>query len=435
MWTTIAWRLQEFEGHDVRMYCQKKEGKENLQGMVLQLSSLGEALRWVGRDGYILCEDEQDMSKFRKMGFKCYGGNKFTEKIESNRLFESTIAQKAGLSVANYHEIKNPQEGISYIKAHPDAWCLKQYGIAPKEWNYVGKDDDGFDTILQLEWILQHPMFKKNKQAKFMLQEKIDGLEFAVGAFWMYGEWLRDSNGNIFIEHNREHKKMLDNDAGVSCGEMGTVMAFTGKHQRLFSETLDKLTPILREEASDVCLNIDANCGIVEEGEESKAYLFELTTRTGYPASALQEHLLDGNVGQFYANLIDNKQGEFSYNEQWGVVTCLGSGDYPHESVEVNHDESFKNQPIRFAFDKDNWDKHIAPEYIKYDEKRGVYRIASDYAWIASVCCSDDSIEESNKKCLEIMEKIDVRSPVYRTDIGEKFSRKELPKLIELGYL
>lgn len=434
MWTTIAWRLQEFEGQDVRIFCKKKEGKEHLKGMVQQFNSMTEALLWVGKDGYILCEDEEDMTPYRKLGYKCYGGNKFTARIEADRMFESEIAKKAGIAVANYYPIKTPQEGIEYIKKHPDAWCLKQYGNAPKEWNYVGKDDDGTDTILQLEWIMQHPLFQKHKEAKFMLQEKIEGLEFAVGAFWQYSDWLRDKDGNIFIEHNREHKKMLDNDAGVSCGEMGTVLALTGKESKLFKETLEKLTPILKKEASDVCLDIDANCGIVEENGESKAYLFELTPRSGYPCSALQEYLIK-SVGDFYANLIDGKQGEFEYDEKWGVVTCLGASDYPHESIEDNHNDSFKNQPIRFDFKKDKWDKHIAPEYIRYDKEKEVYRIADDYAWIASVCSSNESIEEANKECLEIMEKVEVRAPVYRTDIGTKFSRKELPQLIRMGYL
>lgn len=303
-------------------------------------------------------------------------------------------------------------------------------GRAPKEWNFVGKEDDGSDVILQLEWIRQSPQFKKIGSVPFMLQEVVDGIEFATGAFWMYDDWLRDANGDIFIEVNKEHKKMLDGNLGISCGEMGTVLAFKSDATKLFEETLEKLTPVLEKECPDICIDVDANCGVVEEDGKSKAYPFELTIRPGYPACAIQEYLLDSPVGEFYANMIDGRQGEFDYKKTWGVVTNIGTGDYPHESVEDNHPDTFKNQPVKMTLDE-----HVNPAYVKWDEEKEVYRIADDYAWAATVCFDGKSIEEANKKCVEAMEKIEVRSPVFRTDIGEKFAKKELSKLEALGYL
>ncbi len=429
-WSSAAFRIQELEGHDVRIFCKKKEGKEHLQGIVKHVDTLAEGLRWVGRDGYILSEDEADVTFLRTQGFSVYGGNAWINKIENDRVFQMDVCKKAGLDLPNYHAMKTIEEGIAFIKAHPDCYVLKQLGHAPKEWNFAGKEDDGSDIILQLEWIKQSAAFKKLGKAPFMLQEIVDGIEFAVGAFWMYDDWKRTDDGSIFIEHNREHKKMLNGDLGIGCGEMGTVMQFTTEDTKLFEQTLEKLTPVFRKEASDVCIDVDANCGIVEEDGKAKAYLFEITPRTGYPACALQEYLLNMDPGDFYADLIDGKQGNIKYKKEWGVVTNIGTGDYPHESIEESELDSFKNQPVELKPDT-----HTIPAYLKWDTEKKIYRIADPYAWVSTVCFHDKDIEKANKKCVEAMEKIVVRSPVYRTDIGEKFQKKELPKLQRMGYL
>lgn len=429
-WVSAAFRIQELEGQDVRIFCKKKEGKEHLQGIVKHVGTIEEGLYWVGRDGYILSEDEADVSFLRRRGFKVYGGNAWINRMENDRVFQMDVCKKSGLSLPNYHAIKSIEEGITFIKKNPDAYALKQLGHAPKEWNFTGKEDNGSDVILQLEWIKQSPAFRKlGGKAPFMLQEIVEGIELAVGGFWMYNDWKRDNDGNIVTEVNREHKKMLNGNLGISCGEMGTVAKFTTEDTKLFEQTLDLLTPVLKKEAKDVCINVDANCGIVDE-DGGTAYLFEITPRTGYPACALQEYLLNTETSDFYADLIDSIQGQVEWKKGWGVVNNIGTGDYPHESIEDAGADTFKNQPVEMKPDE-----HTIPAYLKYDKEKKVYRVADDYSWVGTVSYHGEDIEKTNEKCVKAMEKIIVRSPVYRTDIGETFVKKDLPKLIKMGYL
>ena len=430
MWTSLAWRLQHFEGHDVKIFAGEKDGTLKLDGMVEHAKSLGEALRWVGRDGYILSNDETDVSKFRKMGMKVYGGNKFTAKIENSRAFGMDVAKKAGIDVPNYHQIKNIKEGIKFVKENPDQYVIKQEADAPKAFNYVGRYEDGSDVIEQLLWMEK----QKNVQSvKFILQEFVEGLEFATAGFWMKNDWKRDDDGNIFLEVNREHKKAGDGDTQLTCGESGTVARFTTKDTKLFSQTLEKLTPILKEQASDVCINIDANCGICEEDGEIKAYLYEWTPRCGFPISSLQERLLNTESGIFYSDLIDGKQGNIDWKKDWGVVTVLGCGRYPNDLAGVPG--SFKDQPIEFPFKIENWDEHVSPNYIRYDAKKELFYLASEYEYVCDVTYNDKDISVANDKCVETMKKIIVRAQNYRNDIGKRFQEKELPKLINWGYV
>ena len=270
MWTSLAWRLQHFEGHEVRIFTKEKDGSSKLDGMVKHIDSLSDALAWVKRDGYILSNDEADVTFLRRMKYKVYGGNAWTQKIEDNRSFGMEIAKSAGISIPNYHRVKNIQEGIAFVKTKPDQYVIKQEGDAPKAFNYVGKEEDGSDVIEQFEWMAKQ---KNVKNVGFIVQEFVEGIEFAVGAFWMYNDWKRDDEGNVLIEINFEHKKSMDYDLGATCGESGTVARFTTTDIKLFEETLEKLTPILRREAKDVCIDIDANCGICEEDGKVTAYL------------------------------------------------------------------------------------------------------------------------------------------------------------------
>lgn len=423
MLCSLAYRLQ-MEGEDVKVFAQKKEGKEHLLGIVEHADSLEAGFAWLGKSGYAIVDDEQDVTKYRDAGYKIFGGNQYLERLEKDRVFQSQTAKDVGIPVPDFHEVKTVEEAIKFVKSHPDAWCLKQLGHAPKEWNYVGKDDSGEDVIMQLEWIKQHPLFKKlGGDCPFMLQERVDGIEFAVGAWWIGSDWLRREDGSIVVEYNREHKKMLNGDLGISTGEMGTVMRF-GVEGKLFEMMLEPLTYELQQRCPDVVQNIDANCGIVGPNE---AYLYEVTPRIGYPAHTLQEQLLDMPAGEFYANLIDRKQGEMQHKDGWCVGTVIGASDFPHESTE-DHGHTFKNQPVDIEFNE-----HVMPEYLKED--KGTIRIASDYAWISTVCFVEDQIESANSKCVEVMKDIDVRAPVFRSDIGKVFVEKELPKLTQWGYL
>jgi phosphoribosylamine-glycine ligase len=422
---SLAYQLQQRELHEVKMFSEKPEGREHLNGIVAQVQTIEQGLGWLGKSNYFIRGDELDCSELRQRGYKGYGGNLFTERIENDRQFEMEIAQRAGIPIPNFHLLENIDEGIQFIKDNPDQYCLKQMGHAPKTWNYVGHFEDGTDVIDQLEWIRMQPEFEDMADCPFMLQEFVEGIEFAVTAFWQYTDWLKDENGNVIMVVNKEHKKEGDGDTGRTCGEMGTVARFTIDQTKLFAATLDKLTPILKENAPDVCVAIDANCGVIDTGE---CWLYELTTRTGYPISALIEFLLAPNVGNFFIGLIEGNPWTGSWKKGWGVVTVLGSGQYPDEGD--SHEGCFKDQPVRMEIDQ-----NIQPFFIRWDEDKNYYRIADYYEYVAGVTYVGDDIIETNQKCVEKMQEIDVRAPHYRHDIGTKFAEEEIPILAELGYL
>jgi len=422
---SLAYQLQQRELHEVKMFSEKPEGREHLSGIVAQVQTVEQGLQWMGRNGYFIRGDEMDCSDLRERGYKGYGGNWFTQRLENDREFEMGIAKEAGIPIPNYHPLDSIDEGIQFIKDHPDRYCLKQMGHAPKTWNYVGRFEDGSDVIDQMEWIKTQPEFEHMISCPFILQEFVEGIEFAVTAFWQYKDWLRDQDGNVILVVNKEHKKEGDGDTGRTCGEMGTVAMFTVENAKLFDATLSKLAELLRANAPDVCIAIDANCGVIDTGE---CYLYELTSRTGYPISALIEFMLAPVVGEFFVNLIEGNAWSGSWKKGWGVVTVIGAGQYPDEGD--SKEGSFKDQPIRMEIDD-----HIQPFFIKWDADNNYYRIADYYEYVAGITYVGEDIIETNQLCVEKMQEIGVRAPHYRHDIGTKFATQEIPELERLDYL
>lgn len=430
MATSLAFRLQEIEKQEVRVFCLKQEGKDHLRGIIKQVNSLQAGLSWVGKDGYIIREDEKDVTRLRRLGYKVYGGNALTERMENDRMFELETCKAAGIEISNFHRIKTLDEGIAFVEKHPDQYVLKQEGNLPKHYNYVGTEEDGSDVILQMKWMKEQTDFKSVENASFILQEIVDGDELAVGAYWMYGDWLRDDDGKVIQIITREHKKAGNGDTQLTCGEAGTVVKIQTENTKLFDATINKLTPWLKKHCADVCLYIDANCGIIDDGT---AYLFEITPRNGYPLNTCVEWLLDTPMNEFYANLIDGEQGGVEFKKGWGVVTVLGCGRYPLELKTKEH--SFKGQPVTFPDEDKGWNPHISPDYILWDEKDQTYRVADDFEYVCCVSFDAEEVAKANKGCVDTMKKIVVRAPNYRTDIGEKFQKEELPELQKLGYL
>lgn len=427
MCCSLAYRLSALEGEDVKVFSQDKDGREHLKGMVEHASSMQDGLNWVGRTGYVICDDEQDVTALRRAGYKVYGNNRICQRLEEDRVFQLKTCKQLGFAMSNFHEVQSLDEAISFIKKHPDAYAIKQVGQMAKTLSFVGKEEDGSDSVLQLEWMRQSEEFKKIKdKAAFVLQEVVIGTEVGVSAWWNRSDWLRMETGEVITTINFEHKKVGDGDTGLTCGESGTIARVQPAGQ-LFDDVLDNLTPWLLKNASDVCICIDANCGVTDDGIP---YLFELCVREGYPASALEQFLIKKPAGHFFADLIDGRDGDIEFQDCWGEVLVMGSGQYPHETSSEDHTGSYKNQPVWCEFGES-----LMPLYVKQDAGEDFYRVADHYEMLVAALAKGDDIKKTNEKCVSLLKEVVTRDPIYRHDIGERVVSERLPALKKLGYL
>src|SRR5579863_6591650 len=97
-----ALRLQE-EGNDVRLFIEEAPAKDTLKGLIKQVSSLPEGLRFdpdvivfdMVRSGNIA-------DRLRKTGRTVLGASAFQDKIELDRMMGMDLAKRQGIKVPEY---------------------------------------------------------------------------------------------------------------------------------------------------------------------------------------------------------------------------------------------------------------------------------------------------------------------------------------------
>lgn len=70
---SLAYQLQQRELHEVQMFIEKPECREHLDGIVAKVQTLEQGLSWLGRSGYFIRGDEEDVSALRGDGYQGYG--------------------------------------------------------------------------------------------------------------------------------------------------------------------------------------------------------------------------------------------------------------------------------------------------------------------------------------------------------------------------
>src|SRR5580692_2206812 len=149
-------------------------------------------------------------------------------------------------------------------------------------------DDEPAHPVYMLDaWRRRHGRSK----GPLMLQQKVKGIEFAVGSWFgpggFAGGW----------EENFEHKKLYAGDIGPNCGEMGTVLRYVRR-----SKLADRLLKPIEEELHRIgyvgCVDVNA---IVDE--DGNAWPLEFTNRLGWPAWNISQALLESDPVEFLYDL------------------------------------------------------------------------------------------------------------------------------------
>ena len=236
----IAWQVSK-EGHEVRYFIGDKEERDIADGFVAKSKDWEKDADWAD---IIIFDDTlgqgEKAKALRERCKKVIGGTPYTDRLEDDRSFGQEELKKAGVNIIPYREFDSFDEAIEHVERYPGRYVIKPSGEAQnvKRRLFVGEEDDGQDVVRMLE------AYKKalsDEIKVFQLQQRVTGVEVAVGAFF---------NGKSFIypiNVNFEHKKLFPGDIGPPTGEMGTSMFWSGANQ-LFNQTLLKMESVLTSE-------------------------------------------------------------------------------------------------------------------------------------------------------------------------------------------
>lgn len=420
----LALRAQA-NGHDTRyaLSCYDQHKCPVGRGLVERESNWRSSIRWadlVVCGGNDYCQAEFD--RWREVGVPIIGSTVAAASLESDRDLGMAAFKRAGVTVAPFRSFSNYDAAIAYVKKQDRAFVSKPSGHCDdKAMSYVAKSPA--DLVYMLE---RWKRAGKRMGEEFILQEKIEGVEFAVGAWFGPNGFVRE------FEENFEFKKLMAGNLGPNTGEMGTVSRWVAK-SKLADKVLLPLEPMLERMGFVGCVDVSV---IVDEN--GTPWPLEFTTRGGWPALNLETAMFDCDLVEFFAGLARGKPpGRIHRMDEIVVGVVLALPDFPYSHATR---KEVIGIPI-YGLDNKIM-PHFHPAQVMASEApqqtaAGIvngpcWASAGDY--VAIITGTGGSVQEARRRAYGAIKRVEMpASPFYRIDIGQRL-KSAIPVLNKHGF-
>lgn len=318
--TGLGWakKLQE-EGNDVILAYKlkedddkKSEAKKVGQGIVpvLELDDVMNNKKKY-KDSYWIFDMNVHVkvaNELREGGYKVFGGQEISEKMENDRQFASDLMAKYGIQSPPTKEFSSIEQGLDFLEQNED----KAYVFKPDEQNdkcYTFVPDNEDDKKANKELIVY--MGSLGDAGKYILQERITGVETNFECWYCKGV-------PFFAFCNLECKKKLNNDFGGLVGCSQSIDFAVPLESKAIKTTIAKLNDFYKD--MEYTGFVDANV-IVFDNEN---YYLETCNRFGYNAHpSLLFSVAKNPIGEILSNFIDGKIENWYDNFRFGFSASI----------------------------------------------------------------------------------------------------------------
>lgn len=405
----ITWKAQA-EGHTPQLYVKHRSGPCG-QGLVPLVDSYGsgplpDLVVATGR------EFPEAEAFYRKKGVPFNGPGPKANLLETDRAHGLRVLEKAGIETPPWKGFHDLGEAERFAKGYGKPLVMKPNGTKAGSFQtYVAKSDNNADL---LPFMRKAVDLNKEMQAKgWILQEKVEGIEIAAGAYF---------NGKTFVKPitiNFENKSFAPPPwTGPSTGEMGThlTLQYTPK---LFLEVTEKMTGHLQEIDYRGCF--DVNCILTKQGPMA----LEHTPRLGFPSLCLEMSACRSSFVEFMRGVATGETALMPTIDRWVVGVLLTTMPFPYEDL-VKQAEMFAGMPIEGEFSR-----HLYP--VDVQMLNGGYATGQT-GYVAVACGVAPTCEEAKADAYKRLRRLRVPYSYCRTDISDRLhqDREELEKR---GYL
>ena len=267
------------------------------------------------------------------------GDSLLASQLEDDRLFGIETMEQCGIEVPPYAQFESPEEAKPFILENPKRYVYKPFVIEGEEQacdtTYVSENAEDLLRCIDGLWEDSH-------NAPFLLQEVVEGTEISTEGYF-------DGTHFHFLNHTLEEKKFMSGGFGPNTGCSGNlVWAVSGN--RLTAE-LQKLAPFMAKAGYRGMIDLNT---IVNENH---AYGLEFTPRFGYDASASIFSLIDGDLGQFFYEIVTAPDGGWidhnplpPLRARWAASERLTVPPYPEEHADFTAGLPIKGIDIEGAW-------------------------------------------------------------------------------------
>jgi phosphoribosylamine--glycine ligase len=362
------------------------------------------------------CKYHDDLRPYFRKGYPIFGCNPEAAQLELDRELGQEVLKAHSIPTIPYKVFHNYDRAIAHVQDSGKAYVSKPLGDADKGYSYVAKD--AADLVCKLEkWKAQNAV--KNG---FLLQEKVDGVEMAVGGWFGPGGWA-----DWFCE-NWEEKRLMNDGLGINTGEQGTTLRYV-KKSKLFEEALEPCTDYLTQ--IKYVGYVDMNCMIVDGVPNP----LEWTCRFGWPLTNIQMVLHKGDPALWMHALMSGDSGKLRCSERIAVGIVWSHGKYPYEDCKeidcgypIYNTEGLEESIHWVSAKHDVAPMMLAGKVIRHD----MVVTAGNYV---AVCTGTGlTVQKAAQAALDVAWTIDLPSNrMFRTDISKRLE-KELKQLKKWGY-
>lgn len=431
----LAYHLEK-EGANVFTYIEDKNNKELLDGLLKR--KIISPLSVSNYDFAVF--DDNDLEPIKRsvwlkkrpavgiaykpeinIAGKRFKGYEFGETLEQDRKFGKKLFKEFKIgNIFENDEFKTIDEAVKYLSSNEGPYVIKPEAktIVDSSLTFVGELPDNRDAIIYLESL----KFRKDIKYvnKIELEKRIQGVEIACGGWFNGKDWLS-------IDVNFEHKKFATGNEnnpeglGFYTGEMGTILKKVDTNNKLFKETIYKMSNWLKD--IDFRGKIDISCIANDDG----IFPLEFTpARMGYPLIYLEMEAMkkQGWVEFLYAVANGEYLKPVEYKDfAIGIVVC-GEG-FPSD------EESKKRMKyLSVLFDDEIKDNIHFCDVVKM----GDY-ILTVGSYICVVTARGNTIENAQYNVYNnILPKLYIPKSYYRVDIGNRVIN-QLEDVKRWGYL
>lgn len=412
-------------GHEVRFHLPSYDQHRNPvgRGFVEREADFQRGCQWAelivagGND----CQ-QPALDMWRKRGKLVVGSSVEAAAWESDRSKGMAVFRAAGIPVPPYRSFTSYDDAIAYVKKQDQPFVSKPSGHCDdKAMSYVAKTPA--DLVYMLE---RWKRSGKRAGQEFILQEKISGVEFAVGAWFGPNGFVRE------WEENFEHKKLFAGELGPNTGELGTISRWVAR-SKLAEKMLLPLETYLHRAGFVGCVDVSV---IIDE--DGTPYPLEFTTRGGWPALNLECAAWDCDFVEFFAALARGKPPRRVHRLDevvCGVVLALPDFPYSHATR-----KEVVGVPIYGLSPRLQEHVHFAQAMMGEAPQQNGSSIttapmpvsAGDY--VAVITGTGENVQAARRAAYGHLKQISMPSSAfYRIDIGGRLA-KQLPELQRHGY-
>jgi len=340
--------------------------------------------------------------KLRKLGFKVWGGSKFTDDLENDREFGMEFAESCGLHSPEQEEFSGADEGISFLEEHEeDAYVFKPNGSSDNSKTYVPVNEEPAKANKEVRDFIQ--AFQNDEcTSSYILQKMVKGVEVNVEAYFIKGN-------AVFAHANFENKKAYQEEMGRATGCAFDVDFEIPLESELYKMTVGKMASKLKE--MNYTGLADANVLI---GDFNEVYFLEFCFRCGYNAMVnFHKNLCNKTMMQTCADMIDGIS-DIKAKKGFGVTITMFTDDF------------YTGLPIYIPENIEK-DVYLFDAYCEgYD-----LRMAGTSNEILIVCHHGYTISEALRECQEKAEKIIFKDRYMRLDTWEHKTSKSPQRRFE----